>query len=122
MPNRLNHTVPEKNLHETERWRRLSLAIPIVLANDLSSGSVTWVRGKVRSSTMNISFENKVALVTGAASGMGLATARAFAEAGAAVALADINDEAVHSAARELADAGHQTLAIWGATSSMKPM
>ncbi len=61
---------------------------------------------------MNISFENKVALVTGAASGMGLATARAFAEAGAAVALADINDEAVRSAAKELADAGHQTLAI----------
>jgi NAD(P)-dependent dehydrogenase (short-subunit alcohol dehydrogenase family) len=28
-------------------------------------------------------FENQVALVTGAASGMGLATARAFAQAGA---------------------------------------
>lgn len=31
---------------------------------------------------MNLSFENKVALVTGAASGMGLATPKAFAEAG----------------------------------------
>jgi NAD(P)-dependent dehydrogenase (short-subunit alcohol dehydrogenase family) len=29
---------------------------------------------------MNISFENQVTLVTGAASGLGLATARAFAE------------------------------------------
>jgi NAD(P)-dependent dehydrogenase (short-subunit alcohol dehydrogenase family) len=29
---------------------------------------------------INISFEDKVALVTGAASGLGLATARAFAE------------------------------------------
>jgi NAD(P)-dependent dehydrogenase (short-subunit alcohol dehydrogenase family) len=29
-----------------------------------------------------MSFDGKVALVTGAASGMGLATARAFAEAG----------------------------------------
>ena len=37
---------------------------------------------------MNKSFANKVALVTGAATGMGLATAQAFAEAGAAVVLA----------------------------------
>ena len=42
---------------------------------------------------MNISFENKVALVTGAASGLGLATAKAFAEAGAAVVLADWNEK-----------------------------
>jgi NAD(P)-dependent dehydrogenase (short-subunit alcohol dehydrogenase family) len=34
---------------------------------------------------MTHSFENKVALVTGAGSGIGLATARAFAEAGASV-------------------------------------
>jgi NAD(P)-dependent dehydrogenase (short-subunit alcohol dehydrogenase family) len=34
---------------------------------------------------MNISFENKVALVTGAASGLGLVTAEAFAESGASV-------------------------------------
>ena len=40
---------------------------------------------------MNLSFEKKVALVTGAASGMGLATAQAFAEAGAAVVLADFS-------------------------------
>ena len=38
---------------------------------------------------MNITFENKVALVTGAESGLGLATAEAFAEAGASVVLAD---------------------------------
>jgi NAD(P)-dependent dehydrogenase (short-subunit alcohol dehydrogenase family) len=39
---------------------------------------------------MDTSFENTVALVTGAAQGMGFATAKAFAEAGAAVALADV--------------------------------
>jgi NAD(P)-dependent dehydrogenase (short-subunit alcohol dehydrogenase family) len=44
---------------------------------------------------MNLSFENKVALVTEAASGMGLATAKAFAEAGAAVVLADFKEEVV---------------------------
>jgi NAD(P)-dependent dehydrogenase (short-subunit alcohol dehydrogenase family) len=35
----------------------------------------------------SLSFENKVALVTGAGFGMGLATAKAFAVAGASVAL-----------------------------------
>ena len=61
---------------------------------------------------MNLSFENKVALVTGAASGIGLATARAFAEAGAAVALADVNEAAVRSAADDLVAAGHKAIGI----------
>ena len=52
---------------------------------------------------MNLSFENKVALVTGAASGLGLATARAFAESGASVVLADWNEKDAQSAAQELA-------------------
>jgi NAD(P)-dependent dehydrogenase (short-subunit alcohol dehydrogenase family) len=61
---------------------------------------------------VNISFENKVALVTGAASGLGLATAKAFAESGASVVLADWNEEAAQSAASELAAQGHKTLAM----------
>jgi NAD(P)-dependent dehydrogenase (short-subunit alcohol dehydrogenase family) len=39
---------------------------------------------------------------------MGLETARAFAEAGAAVALADIQENAVRLAAQELVSAGHR--------------
>jgi NAD(P)-dependent dehydrogenase (short-subunit alcohol dehydrogenase family) len=61
---------------------------------------------------MNMSFENKVALVTGAAMGMGLATAKAFAEAGAAVALADYNEETLQAATQELVDAGYQAIAV----------
>ncbi|MGC2496165.1 MAG: SDR family oxidoreductase [Acidobacteriaceae bacterium] len=61
---------------------------------------------------MKISFENKAALVTGAASGLGLATAKAFAASGASVVLADWHEEAAQSAARELAAQGHKTLAI----------
>src|SRR3989454_5596912 len=61
---------------------------------------------------MNISFENKVALVTGAGSGLGLATAKAFAESGASVVLADWNEKSVRSAAEELAAHGHKALAI----------
>jgi NAD(P)-dependent dehydrogenase (short-subunit alcohol dehydrogenase family) len=43
-------------------------------------------------------FTDQVALVTGASSGMGLAAATAFAEAGAAVVLADISADALHAA------------------------
>ena len=51
---------------------------------------------------MNISFEGKVALVTGAASGLGLAAAKAFAKSGASVALADWNASAVVAAVEKL--------------------
>lgn len=43
---------------------------------------------------------------------MGLATARAFAEAGAAVVLADINDEALRTATGELTSAGHRAIGV----------
>ena len=57
-------------------------------------------------------FRGQVALVTGAASGMGLATARGFAEAGASVALADLPGNALQAAAAELTAEGHSVLAI----------
>jgi NAD(P)-dependent dehydrogenase (short-subunit alcohol dehydrogenase family) len=59
-----------------------------------------------------LDFTGKVALVTGAAAGMGLATANAFAEAGASVVLADFKEEAVKSAAQKLTSAGHKAIAV----------
>src|ERR687886_889330 len=62
--------------------------------------------------TNPLDFSGKVALVTGAAAGMGLATAQAFAEAGAAVVLADLKEEAVKAAAERLRAAGGRALAV----------
>ncbi len=61
---------------------------------------------------MNESFDGKVALVTGAGSGMGLATVKAFAEAGASVVLADRDENAVRAAAEKLVAGGRLALAV----------
>lgn len=58
---------------------------------------------------MTEDFQGKVAFVTGAASGLGFATAGAFAEAGANVALIDLDKDDVEDAAGRI---GGATLAI----------
>jgi NAD(P)-dependent dehydrogenase (short-subunit alcohol dehydrogenase family) len=57
-------------------------------------------------------FSGQVAVVTGGSSGMGLATAQAFAAAGAAVVLADINEGALRAATDDLTGAGYQALGV----------
>ena len=51
-------------------------------------------------------FKGQVALVTGAAKGMGLATARAFAENGASVVLADIDGDLADQEAKRIVSEG----------------
>ena len=57
-------------------------------------------------------FQGKVALVTGAAGGIGLATAKAFADAGASLIVADSNIALLEAAAGGLRSLGHQVLAV----------
>jgi len=57
-------------------------------------------------------FNEKVVVVTGAASGIGRALAGAFAARGARLVLADVHDEALERAATELREGGAEVLAV----------
>lgn len=60
----------------------------------------------------NTNLTGKVALVTGGGSGLGEATARAFAAAGSTVAVVDRNEEGASRVCQDLVDQGHQSLAL----------
>ena len=63
---------------------------------------MTTPNPRMESALSAFALAGKVALVSGAASGLGLATARLFLEVGASVVLADLDGEAAAGAAAEL--------------------
>jgi 3-oxoacyl-[acyl-carrier protein] reductase len=56
--------------------------------------------------------QNKVAVVTGAGSGMGRAIARRLAEEGATIAVADINEAGMQATVKELTDRGGKAIGM----------
>ena len=62
--------------------------------------------------TVTYDFTGKTAFVTGASAGMGAATARAFAEAGAEVAIVDLDGDAAQHLADELNASGFTAIAV----------
>ena len=65
-----------------------------------------------------LGLEGRVALVTGAAAGIGRATAQLLGGRGAAVALFDMNEERLRATAEELAASGIRVLALQGSATS----
>ena len=64
--------------------------------------------------------KNKVSIVTGAALGIGAASAKELAQCGSSVTLMDINATAAKEAAKEIADAGGKAHVVVADASSAK--
>jgi len=60
----------------------------------------------------NRSFKNKVVAITGAASGIGLALARKFAQEGASIAMIDMDWKALEHNQKEFRDSGYQVMTV----------
>ena len=56
--------------------------------------------------------EGRVAIITGAASGIGEATARLFAKEGAQLGLADVNEDALHNVADQISKTGGRVVSM----------
>jgi 3-oxoacyl-[acyl-carrier protein] reductase len=65
-------------------------------------------------SNFNVDFTGKTVLITGAGAGIGKAIARAFAQAGANVALNDLNPDRVETLSEDLQSAGHDVAGFQG--------
>ena len=59
------------------------------------------------------SFKNKVVVITGSASGIGLATATEFAEHGAKIALLDMDRRAIESCRKRFTESGHECMGLF---------
>ena len=57
-------------------------------------------------SQLSRSIENKVALISGATSGMGLATAKLFSDQNAQVIVTDLNEDKVNEVVKEISSYG----------------
>lgn len=59
-----------------------------------------------------MNFENKVVIVTGSASGMGVTEAEAFAKAGAKVVIADLNEEGAKQISEKIRSEGGESISV----------
>jgi 3-oxoacyl-[acyl-carrier protein] reductase len=81
--------------------------------DDTTAGFIDkGIQRMTRLTKLSRSIEGSIAIVTGAASGMGRATAHLFADEGAKVGILDINGEALERVAEEIRSAGGEVLPV----------
>lgn len=78
----------------------------------LSAGLLLQAYANPAERESGMELKNKVALVTGAASGNGKAIASLFAKEGAKIVIADINADGANAFARELSARGFDAIAV----------
>src|SRR6478609_4520572 len=86
-------------------------AAPVYSEHDRRIARFNWRTGRGRGGRVE-SFQGKVAVVTGAASGIGRALVERFAAEGMKVVLADVEADALAQAERDLRAQGAEVLAV----------
>src|SRR6201993_3088393 len=84
----------------------------LACAPQYSFGAPLETRGRASREVWGMEISGKTAIVTGAASGIGLGIATALAEAGANVVMADIQKEAVEAAAHGLSGTNKRVMPV----------
>src|SRR5262249_34389456 len=81
-------------------------------SSQITPGLVSHSSGLITRGRQSLLLENKVALITGGASGIGLATARRFGAEGARLCIATQNQQKLDRAIPELRGAGYEIIGV----------
>jgi len=108
------HTVRETGRHEgpPSHVTAFTRGSDCFMHNSAVGHSIYRKEVSMSSLTLNSKLDGKVAVVTGAASGIGKQIALTLAQAGAAVAIADLNQEGANAVAGEISKAGGKAIGI----------
>src|ERR1700674_4682839 len=102
------------------RWRsfRCSKSSPPLTSSPTSrsgwarSFTTIWPDGRLFEKDNAMRLQDKVAIITGAASGIGKEIAIVFAREGAKVAIADLNEKAADATAKEIDSSGKRAIGV----------